>query len=275
MEDLFQKHVILPVWNHPKSDYDQKFGYPDALILNEVLDSGLADFAVGCSSKTYGELTAKQRCQLYGFFNMKGHFFTALSNFSSAKSKLQRCLDDDHPTVLLDFGCGPATAGLAFCELFPDAPLRYYGVDRSQAMLDMGKELLTAAREFSFFEEPSRSKWSDNFEAVRLPEHREFNLVANFSYFFASRQLSQKHIRKLAGLVRSLAERDNTHRVLLSYTNTTNPAGTKNYKSFISELEGDEDEFGSEPETRTIEFRKKRNGNAKSITFSREVLVLK
>ena len=64
MEDLFQQHVIDPVWDDPKSDYDQKFGFPDRLILGKVLDHGLADFSKGFSTKEYGKLSVKQRCQL-------------------------------------------------------------------------------------------------------------------------------------------------------------------------------------------------------------------
>src|SRR5205823_4297022 len=47
--------------------------------------------------------------------------------------------------LLVDFGCGPATAALAMAEVFNDDMFDYVGLDRSLAMRTMGQRIWKAA----------------------------------------------------------------------------------------------------------------------------------
>jgi len=136
MDGLFRKHVHEIVEDHPKTDWGEniRLGYPFGVIRDDVLKKGRADFAVGHADAQYGNLTADQKVLLYCFVNMKGHFFSSYANFRFNKMSLIKHFGPPQRIRVYDIGCGPATALLALCDLFPGIKLRYYGIDRAQAM---------------------------------------------------------------------------------------------------------------------------------------------
>eukprot|EP01042_Synura_sphagnicola_P032731 gene32731-42083_t len=57
-------------------------------------------------------------------------------------SELKTLLPKYKPTSILDFGCGPGTAGAAAQDVWGDEIRFYTGVDVSQSMTDAAKVML-------------------------------------------------------------------------------------------------------------------------------------
>lgn len=260
------------MWKHKKSDYDHKFGIPDYIVRRNVIRKGLADFTEGY---TYGEteISAKQVCQLYCFFNMKRHFFEALSLYRTRKRMFAKMLSAEERTVFIDVGCGAATAGLAFCDLFPSRRFLYVGIDRALSMIEIGKTVLKDARTRLGAPTPHSAIWKTGIGEIPVNRSKECNVVLNFSYFFASNKLPQTQIQELAQVANRLVERGNISAISVVYLNTVEALGGRKYAKFL-QLLGFED-FDVPVEKRTIYYRRKRGGNIQPVEFRGEVFKLK
>ena len=60
-------------------------------------------------------------------------------------SEVKTLLPDFRPKRVLDFGCGPATAGAAAVHVWGDDVLKYSGIDISTSMLDAAKIVMDGA----------------------------------------------------------------------------------------------------------------------------------
>src|SRR6202034_144038 len=97
------------------------------VVRANAIQRGLADFTKGFAYKDEIELSARQVVLSYCHINMKRHFFSALLHFQAQSGFLKKYFEKAQRIVLIDVGCGPATAGLAFAELFQGLQLVYYG----------------------------------------------------------------------------------------------------------------------------------------------------
>jgi SAM-dependent methyltransferase len=149
MEDLHFEHVVRKVWKDRRTDLDAnvRLGYPFAVVRDEVIKKGRADFRIGHHHHKYGDLTADEKTLLYCFVNMKLHFFEALATFRAYKARLKSLFDSKLPTRMVDLGCGPGTAGLALAECLKQPNIRYIGLDVANSMLRKASAMLQAAIE--------------------------------------------------------------------------------------------------------------------------------
>ena len=120
MESLHFDQVVRRIWKDPRTDWNAdtsvSLGYPFKVIREEVIKKGLADFAVGHESKVYGNLTADEKVLLYCFTNLTLHFFESMATFRSYKAILAPLFKNPGRKLMVDFGCGPGTAGLALVD---------------------------------------------------------------------------------------------------------------------------------------------------------------
>ena len=89
---------------------------------------------------------------------------------------------------MIDIGCGPATCGIAFAEIFKDAAhnMVYTGIDVSTEMKRMARKLLDDVfngkincQMFNSFNELDASYWEGCSELPSL-------VIFNMSYFFSN-----------------------------------------------------------------------------------------
>lgn len=102
--DLRRNEIVLRVQNDPRSVGDLVLGVDRDAAL-DAIDWGQADF-----DKPAGMLTAEDRVLLYAYFNQLGHF----EELSEAFRQMFSHSRPRDPFIVIDLGCGPFTAGLAF-----------------------------------------------------------------------------------------------------------------------------------------------------------------
>ncbi|MCI0643147.1 MAG: class I SAM-dependent methyltransferase [Gemmataceae bacterium] len=233
MERVFKKHVVEPVMNDPRTDWSQdvSLGYPFQVIRKQVIKVGLADFSKGFDDGLHGPLTPEDKVLLYCFVNMKSHFFTSFATFKLHKRSVGALLKE-RPLVI-DVGCGPATALLAFADVFPSSEFDYIGIDAAQPMLEKADELWNAAVQTGML-----SKKSRRFETaswVELPKHpfgtNNWVLLV-FSYFFASQSLRPSDIHSLATTVDKLRKNRPGKVMLIFHVNSPLATANRNYHVF-------------------------------------------
>lgn len=189
--DAFQQNVIAPIQEDARTDY------PDIILAGNrdanmaLINYGRTDFSCALSlfSPTlHGaySVSAQDQVRLYCYYFMRTHYCSAKGLYQAysgwLKSLAQRV---DGRVQMIDIGCGPATCGLAFHELFQDdVRLSYTGVDVSVEMTRMAGQMLTdvcgnrVRKSFvSSFHELDDSHWACVSEVPQL-------VIFNLSHFF-------------------------------------------------------------------------------------------
>jgi SAM-dependent methyltransferase len=274
MDRLFGELIVKAVQDDPRTDWseDRSLGYPFDVIRKQVLAKGLADFAVGHAHGEYGALSAAEKCLLYGFVNMKKHFFACRATIEAYRPEVEALFIPGQHAVILDFGCGPATACLALADLLPGRTFDYIGIDAAPPMRALAHRLWEAARAAGLIHRASVSSFFGAWEAVD-PDQIEAAaaVLIIFSYFFASRLLDLPRIDSISRFIRALVTGHPEQLLLLMYLNSPVALANRNYELFKWQL-------GVRPalapsRDNTIEYRKKPGGAvAGKETFVREVL---
>ncbi len=273
MNRVFNQEVAVPVLQHDDSIPSKSvyFGFPFKVIRDEVIELGRTDFTAQHYDKAYGTLNVAQIALCYSFINMKRHFFSAYANFRLSKQRLESLFAPQANVVLIDIGCGPGTAGLAFAELFPKRPFTYYGVDRARAMRDQARKMMKAAIDHGVGADSTRTICKSTWENVPTHFGAKASVILNFSFFFGSPFLTLASVRSLGQLYKDLVDNEHTERVLISYTNSSHPLANDKYKLFLKELGLSFEE--SPPKTKVVTFFKNLTSSEKNPpeTFLREI----
>ena len=135
MQRIVRDCVDNVVRSHPRSDREKNLlmGFTMEEISKQILAKGLADFSVGYSHPS-GDLSPEELVSLYCYANMKKHFFTCLATFQEHREAIEGLYKPEGRPLIIDFGCGPATACLALADLFPNRLMDYIGIDSAPAM---------------------------------------------------------------------------------------------------------------------------------------------
>jgi hypothetical protein len=145
---LLQKDVHDRIRDDPRSTTSGKFlGYTSDYVFNTAIGGGQATF-----DAAIGNLTGDDRVLLYARFNMRRHLdeliFAFRKLFATSKTT-------NRPTIL-DFGCGPFTAGLSFAAAMgPTMAFRYFGEDCSKCMCKLAQHFAACADEAGMLEKTS------------------------------------------------------------------------------------------------------------------------
>ena len=180
---LRRREIVQPVLNDPRSvGYALLGAHPHQ--VQSTIEWGQANF-----DEPHGDLTADDRVLLYAYFNQKGR----IEELTAVFGHIFQYERPDEP-ILVDIGCGPFTGGLAFAGVLPaGSRFDYIGIDRSEAMLRLGRSLAAAAGAMP--EAPRfRAGWTQDIADVDWtdpPGWRSVIVVA--SYLLASPTLNVKN----------------------------------------------------------------------------------
>lgn len=150
--DAFDKEVITPLRT------DIRTLWPNSVIGNcdafnmALINYGRHDFSESMTvfSKTSNApvtISAYDQTLLYCYYFMMRHYADAKSAYKSAEefvlTEAERYNGD---VTVIDIGCGPATCGIAFAEVFGERTrhIRYIGIDISESMRIMAQRMLVA-----------------------------------------------------------------------------------------------------------------------------------
>lgn len=204
---LRREQVVAPVRTDERSGGGQVFGMTPG-EAQETIAWGQADF-----DKSYGDLSPDDRVALYAYFNQKRHLEELTAIFRHIFREARPC-----EPILVDVGCGPFTGGLALAGVLgSECPFDYIGMDRSEAMLRLGKRLATAANAADGAPR-IRDQWVNDLTETSwssAPGWRPVIVVA--SYLLASPTLK---LKPLVRQLNSLLDRLGRGAVTFVYTNS-------------------------------------------------------
>lgn len=187
--------------------------FPDK-VLGQDMDTNMNRIGYGRISFSNqaqlfdGALTPENQVLLYCHYIMRMHYCSAVTVYTTFQDLLAEQMKAFEGRVqMVDFGCGPATCGIAFGELFlkyaPD--MLYTGIDVSAAMKKKGSELLEGVfrgklrhRMKESFYELDNTYWEACSELPSL-------VLFNFSYVFSN--VNAAFMEKLASHIVSLMKR--------------------------------------------------------------------
>ncbi len=271
MQRLFRACVVQKVRKHLRTDFGKNvhLGYEFDVIRNSVIEKGLADFTTG-----HGKLSVDEKVLLYCFVNMTSHFFSSYANFRLNRTRLATLFDKTDSTIVFDVGCGPATALLALCDLFPKEQFVYCGIDNAPAMQRKARELFEVGQSEGLIHAKSTARLFPSWTKVDLKKIiiEPCSVLVNFSFFFASRSLKTTGIAVLAEFVQGLIQRPSVEMLCLSYTNSPADIANQKWESFKRQLGRQIDK--SQPKTTTVKYYKSGGGTAEE-EFIREFLQIK
>jgi hypothetical protein len=259
MNSLFNAEVNALVMPH-RTEANGKsalFGIDFDVVVKEVIQLGLADFGEPYRSGS-AVITPEQRVQCYCFANMKGHFWADYAHFRSWESSFEPHFSGENRLVIIDVGCGPATAGLAFSELFPGQAFAYYGIDRVAQMRGAARQMMRQGQVQGVVDDETTTVCRSSWE--QLPSDLAVGAVVllNFSFFFGSPWLTPEEIQSLAKFYHHLASTDRVNSVLISYTNSPHDLANKKYATLLRALNCDP--TSDPPKLRAVSYHKKLRG---------------
>lgn len=191
LADAFSREVTTPLQT------DRRTAWPDSVLGNNdafnmtLINYGRHDFSASMTvfSKTSNcpvTISARDQALLYCRYFMLQHYADAKSAFR----KVEKFICDEAElcggcATVTDIGCGPATCGIAFAEMFGEkiGHIRYVGIDISESMRDMARRMLTATA-------PDNMTWhvtnpAEGIEDVQGYTARPSLSVFCLSHFFA------------------------------------------------------------------------------------------
>ncbi len=233
MRGIVMEHVDKVVWGHSRSDRANKvqMGFPMGQISKSILAKGMADFSVGYSDPSGQTLSPDELVSLYCYSNMKGHFFTCSATFQEHLGAIEDLFRPNGRALVIDFGCGPATACLALADLLPNRLIDYVGIDTAPAMRMRAQKLWDAVKDGAGLIRAVsgaafKPSWTD-VPVERIPPCSSVMLV--FSYFFASKSLKTQDLNGIAAWIANLANTRTGRPSLLFYMNSTDARANEKY----------------------------------------------
>ena len=198
-------------------------GVSKSIVLDLVIGRGQADF--DCP---WEHLTPNDRVLLYAYYNQKRHLEELVEAF---RQLFPDGSPPDNP-IVVDLGCGPCTGGLAFAGMCKEIrQFDYIGVDRSEAMRDLGEGLASAAPQLG----RSQRRWASMLPAVAWNDAPGWRpVVVIVSYLLASPSLdsADQFIRDLDGLLTKIGR----GRATVIYTNSSNTRPNRRFPEFRDAL---------------------------------------
>ena len=184
----FARHILQPLIDASGSQWPAKvFGHDMATCLN-VIGYGRVNVTRELQMADM-HMSPERQVLLYCYYFARQHYCGSRSLFESYKDWMVSQMASVNGRVqMIDIGCGPATSGIAFAEVFRQAApdMVYTGIDVSAEMQRMGRSLLDdvfgGALHYQLLDDVSlldKSYWEGCSELPSL-------VVFNMSYFFAN-----------------------------------------------------------------------------------------
>lgn len=218
--DLRRDEIVLRVHSDPRSVGDLVLGVDRDAAL-DAIGWGQADF-----DEPTGMLSAEDQVLLYAYFNQIGH----TEELSEAFRQMFSHSRPGDPFIVIDLGCGPFTAGLAFAgQLDAGEEFDYIGVDRSRTMLEFGERLAVAADSMPGMPQVRR-QWAPDVASIAWTDPPGWRpVVVVVSFLLASPTLS---VEQLLNDLSALLSRLGRGEVFVLYTNSTRERANRTFPLF-------------------------------------------
>ena len=242
-ERLFNMHVV----EHAKADAYSLF--PQFIMGNSeatnkaLIDYGRINFVSAkicqidtediMGRKLMRTFSARDLVTLYCYNYMQDYYSEAKKMYWSYRNELmENGLVVSDNIMFIDMGCGPATAGLAFMEVFGDvvSMVEYYGVDTSEAMLEMAEKMMHDgyADKVGIHTVNSLLRLNANFWSAisEVPSV----VVFNFSYFFSN--VSPTFAENLANQIAQIVNNHPLNKYVFFVLQAQGEESVKSYRVF-------------------------------------------
>ncbi len=187
--DAYTKHVLQPVREESGDEWPSKvFGHDMVENLNAI-GYGRINFTNQLQMFDEVHMSPERQVLIYCYYIMRQHYCSSRNLYSSYKDWISAQISSVNGRVqMIDIGCGPATCGIAFAEIYkPEAPdMVYTGIDISTEMKRMGRKLIDDVfhgklyyQMIDSFNALGESFWDGCSELPSL-------VIINLSYFFSN-----------------------------------------------------------------------------------------
>jgi len=188
-DKAYARHVLQPTKEASDDEWPSKvFGY-DMLTNLDAIGYGRVNISNQLRMFDEVQLSPERQVLVYCNYIMRPHYCSARNMYSSFNDWICTQMASVSGRVhMIDIGCGPATSGIAFTEIFREAApnMVYTGIDVSAGMKQMGSKLLDDVHEgklhyqmLDSFSELNQAFWEGCSELPSL-------VIINMSYFFSN-----------------------------------------------------------------------------------------
>ena len=228
----FVKHVFQPVKDASGEEWPSKvFGHDMATNLNAI---GYGRINFSNQLQMFDEQVSPDRQVLiYCYYIMRQHYCSSLNLFSTYKDWMRAQISSvDGRVQMVDIGCGPATCGIAFCEVFEETVpgMVYIGIDISIEMKRMGKRMLDDMfsgklhhQMLDSVSEMDMAYWEGCSELPSL-------IIFNMSYFFSN--VTAHFTERLALQITEIMRRHPLNKYLFIVQHSESDEQLNSYKVF-------------------------------------------
>lgn len=188
LETVINEEIFTKIDTDPRTlaAPETFLGWPKNKIFVDVIGFGQANF-----DTTVGHLSPSDRAILYARYNQPRHLDELTDAFLNLTSSSQHA---GRPTIL-DLGCGPFTAGLAFAATFgPSREFRYFGIDIATSMCQLGARLAEAAQRHGGLNARTTYSFESDLKNIEFGPIRGDLTIVVASYLLASPTLDVKHL---------------------------------------------------------------------------------
>lgn len=187
--DAYIRYVRRPVQEGSGEKWPSKvFGHNMAENLNAI-GYGRINFSNQLQMFDEVDMSPERQVLIYCYYIMRQHYCSSKNVYISYQSWISAQISSVRGRVqMIDIGCGPATCGIAFAEIFnKKAPnMVYTGIDVSTEMKRMGKKFID-----DIFHEGLHYHMIDSFNALDDSfwdgcSELSSLVIINMSYFFSN-----------------------------------------------------------------------------------------
>ncbi len=233
-ERVFAQHVTRPIAEDASTTLPSRlFGHDMTFNLNAI-GYGRVNFTHAV--RFCDNLSPRRQALLYAYYYMRHYYRGSLSAYHSIGKWMNGLMASVGGRVqVIDIGCGPATCGTAFSEVFlHDAPgMVYTGIDVSVAMREIGQEILADhSRLMNVQMKAAFGQLGEEFweGCSALPSL----VVFNAAYFFGS--VSQKTSEELASQIVDVMRRYPLNKYVFIILQSECDCGLESFKVFRRSL---------------------------------------
>ena len=228
----FVKHVFQPVKDASDEEWPSKvFGHDMATNLNAI---GYGRINFSNQLQMFDEQVSPDRQVLiYCYYIMRQHYCSSLNLFSTYKDWMRAQISSvDGRVQMVDIGCGPATCGIAFCEVFEETVpgMVYTGIDISIEMKRMGKRMLddmfSGKLHYQMLDSVSEMDMTYWEGCSELPSL----IIFNMSYFFSN--VTAHFTERLALQIAEIMRRHPLNKYLFIVQHSESDEQLNSYKVF-------------------------------------------
>lgn len=231
--DVYIKHVLQPVKYGSGDEWPSKVFGRDMVENLNAIGYGRINFTNQLQIFDDICISPERQVLIYCYYIMRQHYCSSKNMYSSYKDYIIGQISSVNGRVqMFDIGCGPATCGISFAEIFKaEAPsLLYTGIDVSIEMKRMGQKFIN-----DIFQGNLHYQMIDSFNSLdktfwdacsELPSL----VIINMSYFFSN--VTAQFTEKLAIQISEVMKKYPLNKYLFFIQHSEHDKKLNSYKVF-------------------------------------------